>query len=222
MQSNGEKASPGPIESTLRSSPHLSDALVVGSDRPQLGVLLFPSSAPGPADLIDFLSPLFKQANSASPSFAQISPEMCVVVTDPHRIAALPKSSKGTIQRGLANDVYQIEVQRLYDGTTDTPSAGEGREKRSPEEIRILVRDLIEKIGGGDGRTRPDSLDDSTDLFGWGVDSLMATRIRTAIQKVCHLLPSFWAVVLIIRQELYVGEKPLPSNVVFEQPTITR
>lgn len=185
FKSNGEKASPGPIESTLRSSTHLSDALVVGADRPQLGVLLFPSVPPGPTDLLDQLGQLFVQANDASPSFAQISPEMCAIVADPSRIAALPKSSKGTIQRGVANDVYKADIEALYEGTDANNATNGDRPKKSLEEIRSFVRALVKRVAG-DKAAKGDLADD-TDLFSWGVDSLMATRIRTAIQKVSLL-----------------------------------
>lgn len=183
LKSNGEKASPGPIESTLRSSPLLSDALVVGADRPQLGVLLFPSSPPGPADLLELFQSEIKRANEASPSFAQIAPEMCVVITDPDRISALPKSSKGTIQRGVATDVFREEIRRLYDGVNGTP--GGDKSKRSVDEIRNFIRELVRRVAGD--KHAKSELDDETDLFGWGVDSLTATRIRTAAQKVSQL-----------------------------------
>lgn len=221
MQSNGEKASPGPIESALRSSPHLSDALVVGADRPQLGVLLFPASSPGPSDLLDLLQSVIAQANTSSPSFAQIAPEMCMIITDAERISKLPKSSKGTIQRGVANDVYRKEIERLYDGTGST-SSGTEPSKRTLEEIITFVGNIVKKVAGD--KISKSTLVENTDLFSWGVDSLMATRIRTALQKVRCERPlrsdrNTW---LTAAQELIVGKKPLPGNVVFEHPSIAK
>ncbi|WVW83561.1 hypothetical protein I302_105582 [Kwoniella bestiolae CBS 10118] len=196
--SNGEKASPGPIETFLRSSEHLSDALVVGSDQSQLGVLLFPKHYPPPSDLLYQLAPLIAQANDNSPSFAQISQEMCLIVQDQSK--ALPKSSKGTIQRGVAYDVFKVEISKLYysqHGEVDSIL------KRSVEEIGSEVKRIIESIAAT--RLKVDNLDENTDLFSWGVDSLMATRIRTALQKT-----------------LNTGEITLPNNVVFEKPSIKR
>ena len=110
---------------------------------------------------------------------------MCTIITDPDRISTLPKSSKGTIQRGVANDVYRKEIEGLYDGTGGLSSLE--KRKRTLEEISAYVEDLVRRVAGE--KTRKSELDEATDLFSWGVDSLMATRIRTALQKVCFGLP---------------------------------
>jgi acyl-CoA synthetase (AMP-forming)/AMP-acid ligase II len=170
-QSNGEKASPGPIETVLRSSPHISDALVIGSDKPQLGLLLFPRSG-SPIQLLDIFSPLLTQANQSSPSFAQISLEMCKVITDTDKV--LPKSSKGTVQRGMAYEAFKNEIEELYNGRTEKVIG-----KKSLVEIEEVVRDIVLSISGMKGELTRD-----TDLFSWGVNSLMATRIRAGILKV--------------------------------------
>ncbi|WWC89627.1 uncharacterized protein L201_004552 [Kwoniella dendrophila CBS 6074] len=196
--SNGEKASPGPIETVLRSSPHLSDALVVGSDQSQIGILLFPRQLPPQPDLLNLIIPLLEEANQSSPSFAQVSKEMCVLITDTNK--ALPKSSKGTIQRGVAYEVFKSEINTLYqgqDGQTDS------QPRRSLKDIVVEVRKIIEAVAAS--KLKIGQLDTDTDLFSWGVDSLMATRARTALQK-----------------QLYTGGTVLPNNVVFERPSIQR
>lgn len=181
-QSNGEKASPGPIEAILRASPDLSDALVVGSDRAQLGLLVFPRhSGVDAKEMLDKLSPLLQKANQASASFAQIARDMCLVIDDPERAAALPKSSKGTVQRISAYDIYRSEIDSLYTQSTDAgPSPTSAKDLDS---IRDCVRDAVFAITG-DRRNGQENLDITTDLFAWGVDSLMASRIRVALQKV--------------------------------------
>lgn len=182
-QSNGEKASPGPIETVLRSSPHLVDALVIGSDRPQLGVILFTRSPMDRKDLSAVLTPLLSQANLASPSFAQIAEEMCLIIDPSKTTKQLPKSSKGTIQRGLAYEVFADEIKQLY--TSGSTEQG-GAPKRSLAEIEAVAMDLVASVAGA--RSSVDSLTQSTDLFSWGVDSLMATRIRAAILRVSRSL----------------------------------
>jgi len=160
----------------LRSSPYLSDALVVGTDRPRLGLLLFPRlPLPRITDILDLISPLLVQANQTSPSFAQISKEMCLVVK---KIGLLPKSSKGTVQRGLAYEVFRKEIERLY----DNPIEQYAGEKRSLLEIEDCLHGLIMEVMGSSRKVV--SLDRITDLFSWGVDSLMATRIRSGIHRV--------------------------------------
>lgn len=91
---------------------------------------------------------------------------------------ALPKSSKGTVQRGVAYDVFREEIDALY----TTGSGTEEILKRAAEEIEQYLHDTIQTVAGP--RRKALDLDRTTDLFSWGVDSLMATRIRTAIQRV--------------------------------------
>ncbi len=105
---------------------------------------------------------------------------MCLVINDAKKIDKLPKSSKGTVQRGLAYEVFRKEIDTLYDdGATQQ---GEVK-KRSLSAIEDFLTGLIIDVMGS-SRKRTDSLDKTTDLFSWGVDSLMATRIRSGILKV--------------------------------------
>jgi hypothetical protein len=178
IQSNGEKAAPGPIESILRSSPLVDEALVVGADQPQLGVLLFPRSAVPSSTLLKDIRSYLKRANSSSPSFAQISAEMCLVI-DKESGKELPKSSKGTVQRGLANERFKDEIKSLYEESSegDLP-------KRPVEEIEAELERII--VGVTKSKFKIDGLRTDTDLFSWGVDSLMAIRVRAGIVKVSH------------------------------------
>jgi hypothetical protein len=107
---------------------------------------------------------------------------MCVSIGT-ERAAQLPKSSKGTIQRGVANEVYKEEIDRLYNGAPTDDSAG-SIAKRNADEIRDFIRETVSSVAGDRARKTPIELD--TDLFSWGVNSVMATRIRTAMQKVCR------------------------------------
>ncbi|WRT66055.1 uncharacterized protein IL334_003007 [Kwoniella shivajii] len=167
--SNGEKATPGPIETILGSSPYLTAALVVGAKRSQL----WGSSFPAPI---------------------VISLDMCLIVKDREKM--LPKSSKGTVQRGLAYDVFGDEIYQLYNGDYEG-----SMEKRSLSEIARLIKGLIEDIASS--KLKAAALHSTTDLFNWGVDSLLATRVRSALQKT-----------------LNTGNVVLPNNIVFERPSI--
>jgi hypothetical protein len=180
LQSNGEKASPGAIESILRSSSDVEDVLVVGSDRSELGVLLFPRRPTTTIeDLRSSLSPLIDQANKSSPSFASISTDMCIVIK-PERGVLLPKSSKGTVQRGVANEVYKEEIDRLYNGT----SAEDEVPRRDLADIRQCILGYVKTVVG---QERAGSLELTTDLFSWGVNSVTGSRIRAMMQKVSSL-----------------------------------
>jgi len=105
---------------------------------------------------------------------------MCLSIGT-ERAAQLPKSSKGTIQRGVANDVYKEEIDRLYNGAPADDSASPNI-KRNEDEIRDFILETVSSVAGDRAKKTPIELD--TDLFSWGVNSVMATRIRTALQKV--------------------------------------
>jgi hypothetical protein len=105
---------------------------------------------------------------------------MCLSIGS-ERAAQLPKSSKGTIQRGVANEVYKEEIDRLYNGEATDDSTGQIA-KRDVDEIRDSVLKAVSSVAGERAQKTPIELD--TDLFSWGVNSVMATRIRTAMQKV--------------------------------------
>lgn len=180
-QSNGEKMSPGPIETTLRSSNLIADVLVVGSNKPQIGCLLFPRTFPPPSDLVKQLANLIAQANEQSPSHAQLGDEMCLVISDPDRAAALPKSSKGTIQRGVAYDVYKDEIDAMYG---ESNGADGDKLDITGEELEKWLVDKVDEIMGDGKRYNQDVLDAETDLFSWGVDSVKAARLRFAMMKV--------------------------------------
>lgn len=105
---------------------------------------------------------------------------MCVVVST-ERAAQLPKSSKGTIQRGVANEVYKEEIDRLYNGVISEGSSDQ-IPRRNTDEIRKLAFETVTSVTGDKAGKAPIEL--TTDLFSWGVNSVMATRIRTGLQKV--------------------------------------
>jgi hypothetical protein len=173
--------SPGPIEGILRSSPLVADVLVVGADRPQIACLVFPSTFPPPKNLVEQLEPLIKEANDQSPSHAQLGSEMCLVIEDEKLAGSLPKSSKGTIQRGVAYDTFRDQIIGIYGerGTDDSDKLG-----LSGEELEGWLIQKIEGIVGDARRYKDDKIDRETDLFSWGVDSVKAARLRFAIMKV--------------------------------------
>jgi len=88
--------------------------------------------------------------------------------------------------------------------------------------MRSHVQDLIASIVKSS-----DGLEDDTDLFSFGLDSLAATRIRNALQRV---RPSSRAPVILassaecafLVQGFNFGGKKLPMNFVFEQPTVSK
>jgi hypothetical protein len=159
---------------------------VTALNKTQLGVLIFPTAPSPPSNLLDLIRPLLDAANASSPSFAQLSKEMCLIMPcEAEGGTTIPRSSKGTIQRGVAYEVFAEEIKRLHgdEGEATNSISETVKEKRSIEEINTFLRDLILAVKGDSGGEAT-KLDKDTDLFSWGVNSLMATRIRGGIVKV--------------------------------------
>lgn len=216
--------SPGAIETILRSSNLVADALVLGSNKPQVACLIFPQTFPPPSDLVNQLATLISQANEQSPSHAQLGSEMCYVVSDPDRAGILPKSSKGTIQRGVAYETYKTEIDNLYG---ESNGADGDKLDLSGGELERWLLDKVAEIMGDGKRFNQDELDGETDLFSWGVDSVKAARLRFAMMKVGRDRSNRQLVraishSLAMAQDLDLAGQSLPMNVVFEYSTVQR
>ncbi|PWN87368.1 acetyl-CoA synthetase-like protein [Acaromyces ingoldii] len=208
---NGKKVASSPIEVALKNSRDLvSDAIVFGASRPSLGVLILPSallcsrisaSQQGTEEeksvqMLAALLPTLESVNKTQPSHARIPPEM-VYFMQSDRFSQLPRSSKGTLQRGMAMD----QLAGIIDGVYRRFERGEAPQVQprlalKGKELNNWVHSLIEEILGHD-------IDDGDDFFDAGVDSIMAARIRAALL-----------------QRLDLQGSPLASNVVYEHSNI--
>jgi len=201
---NGKKSASSPIEAALKASPLLSDAIVFGANRPMIGAIVLPKPSADSndrshhAEVLEKLEPVLDEINKSQPQHAYLGIDM-VHIADAKTFADLPRSSKGTLQRGLALD-------RLADIIDDTYARFERGESRSRstaqvevlhgEELRKLVHHTVRDVLGRD-------IDGSTDFFAAGVDSIKAMRIRATLMNRVDL-----------------GGRTLSSNVLYERGNI--
>ncbi|KAG2036041.1 L-aminoadipate-semialdehyde dehydrogenase [Suillus americanus] len=197
---NGEKTNPVPMELTLRSSPYIADAVIFGAGRIQIGALILPTEIVkhcSASELVKLVAPIVALTNAEAPSHSQLASEALEFL--PYG-TVIPRADKGSILRprvyrefeGIINEVY-----KRLEGDTD---GDEKRRLTDVAEARTAIRDIIAKTVGP-----IDSLEDDTDLFDFGLDSLQSSRIRNTIQR-----------------EIYLGGKKLSANAVFEHPSITQ
>ncbi|KAH7912004.1 L-aminoadipate-semialdehyde dehydrogenase [Hygrophoropsis aurantiaca] len=198
---NGEKTNPVPIELTLRSSPYIADAIVFGAARTQVGALILPTEVAkdlSRTELEKLVAPIIALANAEAPSHSQLATEALVFL--PYG-RSIPRADKGSILRPKVYQEFESVIDDVYK-RLEGETGGETKIHISGEqEAKIIIRALI-------GKTieRPlDNLQDDTDLFEFGLDSLQSTRIRNAIQR-----------------EIYLSGKKLTSNAVFENPSISK
>ncbi|KAG2150554.1 L-aminoadipate-semialdehyde dehydrogenase [Suillus clintonianus] len=196
---NGEKTNPVPMELTLRSSPYIADAVIFGAGRIQIGALILPTEIVkdrSPSELVKLVAPIVALANAEAPSHSQLATEALVFL--PYG-TVIPRADKGSILRPRVYKEFEGVINEVYkrlEGDID----GDGKRRLTDEaEARTAIRDII-----GMTVDRPiDSLEDDTDLFDFGLDSLQSSRIRNTIQR-----------------EIDLGGKKLSPNAVFEHPSI--
>lgn len=178
VQSNGEKASPAPLESTVRKSCLIKEALVFGVNRSSLGVAVVPSKTSVSKE--DIWSAI-QEANKIAPAHAQISPELVLIL---HQDATFPKASKGTIQRGKAYEAYATaidDVYRRYE-QSDPVNGTEKKIQLAPSELLDCILERLREVM----RTKEVEADD--DLFNLGLNSVQALRVRNLLKNVSSRL----------------------------------
>ncbi|KAN0063608.1 hypothetical protein ACQY0O_004056 [Thecaphora frezii] len=212
VHDNGEKTNPVPMEHAMRASPLVANCVVFGAGRSQAGALIIPSDAAvaSVSTLRDeqtrqralwrAMLPAVEAANHEAPSHSRIVPEMVRVL--PHG-TTFASADKGSLIRAKVMLAFSEVIDRAYDDYDhgQAPSLVEAGAKLE------TLQDVLSAV---EGAVRPlvqlpadtEALD--MDLVEMGMNSLSATRIRNSLQRIV------------------TASKPLPSNVVFEQPTVRR
>ncbi|PSS31017.1 hypothetical protein PHLCEN_2v2430 [Hermanssonia centrifuga] len=169
---NGKKVSAQPLESALRASPHIAEAIVFGASRASLGVLVLPSTTSptaGPGMILSCVA----QLNQTTPPYAHILPALVVVLPLSHG-ASLPRTSKGSLVRPRA----LVQYAEAIDGAYRRFEEGGGGEEAG--DVRGYVRRVVMEAVR---QKQAVVVGDDEDLFELGVDSLQAMAIRNALQK---------------------------------------
>jgi hypothetical protein len=193
---NGEKVLPLPIEGSIKQSPFIEEAVVVGVDRAVPGLLVFRSEGAqifSDEEYLNLIWPTVEDANSRAEQFSQIAREMICVL--PYG-SVRPQTDKGSMIRAQVYIRYADEIEELYtrveqkaDGTlkADLTTTEAHLMRLCRDELRLPI---------------PDS---RSEFFAVGVDSLKAIHLRR----------------LILRDFKIEDSKSLSQNVVFETGNIS-
>ncbi|KAK2606703.1 hypothetical protein N8I77_005434 [Diaporthe amygdali] len=201
---NGKKFDPAPVEGDLLASEVgkklLSDVMIFGTGREAPGVLLFPKSGTSSVSddqIIEKVWQTVEQMNEETQSHARLARgSMIVVKRERGEIPQLPKSSKGTILRGQAEQMFAQDIERADDHVPEL----NGKRKRIPDsKVMDELGHLFDNVLGR-------HIDPKSDLFAQGVDSLACSQLRKSISK-AFLIDS---------------EVTLPLNVIYDQGSIER
>ncbi|CAN8104298.1 unnamed protein product [Discula destructiva] len=201
---NGKKFDPAPVESELLTSKlgkqTLRDAMIFGTGRDAPGLLLLPrrdASFVSDEQVIEEIWPTIERMNGETQSHARIGRNSIVVVHgQDHQPATLPKSSKGTILRLQAEEMYAAHIERVYGETED-----ESHQKKDVPDSQVMeeLTRLFNDVLG-----RPVS--PSGDLFAQGVDSVACAQLRKRISS--QFCSNF--------------DNALPLNIIYDQGSIER
>ncbi|RAH86917.1 acetyl-CoA synthetase-like protein [Aspergillus japonicus CBS 114.51] len=192
---NGEKANPLVIEGVARNDPNVAEAIAFGANKPRLGLFLIPAkSSPCKTaeELIDAVYPAIERCNAESPAYAYISRELIKVLSPD---AVFRKTDKGTVIRSAFYRDYQDLIDEIY----DIDDATGDRVLEGADLLAFLRAQLLTVAPSIDSSI----LEDQTDLFSLGVDSLQSIRLRSAIMRTLDL-----------------GQQKLSQNFVFENPSL--
>lgn len=176
--------------------------VVFGSNRPAICAFIFidPSrefqgdvnTGPNRKQLLEELSQTLRSANAGSPTYAQLQEELTYFSTD---LASVPRTSKGTIRRSVAEQAFEKQIDFLFEGGQPENTC-KGKTKTnslSTGNISELIQEAVSRVC-----SRTPGLEE--DLFDFGLTSLQSMRVRS------HLTAM-------------TGVDSLSTNVVFEHPS---
>ncbi|KAH7879221.1 uncharacterized protein C8R40DRAFT_1166466 [Lentinula edodes] len=181
IHSSGEKTTALPIEHVVIQSPLIQGAVVFGRQRDQAGILIEPTpdnqtDVANEAAISQFRNkiwPFIEQANEISPAYSRIYKEM-ILITSPDK--PLPRAAKGTVMRKAAYNLYQKEINQIYEAVESNTGSGSVAPP-STWELQDIGKWIMVQVVDLCGNR----LETSDDLFEHGFDSLSATVLRLRI-----------------------------------------
>ncbi|KAH7370037.1 male sterility protein [Rhexocercosporidium sp. MPI-PUGE-AT-0058] len=193
---NGEKVTPIAFEQSVRDSKYISEAVVFGSGKARIGMIIIPApitSGKSIGEIENMIIPVLAEANKLMPAYAQLSSDMVRIL--PHD-TDYPRTDKGTVIRPAFYRAFDTQIADIYDSV----ELCSGELCLSQSELRYYLRNAMSKLLSP---STMNLLDDTTDFFSIGVDSLQAIQLRSVLGK-----------------NIDTGGKKLTSNVIFDFPSI--
>ncbi|OTB06160.1 hypothetical protein M426DRAFT_9976 [Hypoxylon sp. CI-4A] len=183
---NGYKMDPSDFEAVVTSHPDVRSAIVGGSHRFRLCLLLelhedrIPRNEADAQAELDKLWPKIHEGNQSSPKFGQIPRELVLFTSEGKPFL---RAGKGSIQRQLTLQAYEPEIDALYERVESGIVSSGLREITdvSAESLTPVLTQLFQyALDASD-------VDDDTDVFSRGLDSngvtITISRLKAALRK---------------------------------------
>lgn len=193
---NGEKVTPTAFEQLVRDNIYVTEAVMFGSGKTRVGMMIIPSEAAKDKTLGEvegLVMPSLAKANETMPGYAQLSADMVDIL--PYG-TAYPRTDKGTVIRAAFYRVFDAQIEAIYESS----EVSTGELCLSEAELRDYIRTELAKITAQSSKT---ALEDDTDFFSVGIDSLQTIQLRSVLSK-----------------NISTNGVKLASNIVFDFPSI--
>lgn len=178
--SNAEKFNPVDFESVICSHPAIRSALVGGHGKPQTCLLveaaIIGMTAAENKDLLDRIWPTISEANRTCPTHARILKDF-VIFADQER--GVERAGKGTVQREPTLQLYQKDIDKLYEAPelpNTLPEMLVEAKDEEPVPLKEALPDIVSSCLEVDGDLAPDA-----NLFDHGLDSIQTVSLAKKI-----------------------------------------
>lgn len=208
---NGENADATPIEQSVMLSPYVQMATAFGAGHERLGLLVIPTEkAAGMSkqELIKTITPDLEHGNAMAADYAKISPEDIIVkpIGTPY-----PLTAKMTLQRPILHQLFSEDIEAHYEDREQVDSSVSLSDDEVHEVVRRIVEEEFQKQVSVSSAGQTDTMnggqeqiDETTDFFSLGMDSLQASHVR----------------VRLLREIPLPKGTKLATNVVFDHPNL--
>lgn len=195
---NGEKVLPVPIEHRVRQSKFVKDNLVFGVGKPLPGLIVVPSDecqGLSKDEILEKIWPDIEAANENAEAFSQISKDMVIILDID---CNYPATDKGTMIRNRCYLEFNDAIEAVYAILED----GDDSEEKIAMDTAQLEEYLLDLFRNEFGFIE---IQESSDFFEAGVDSLQAIKARATIKK-----------------KIDIGTAELGNNVIFDLANINK
>lgn len=184
--SNSEKFNPVFMELNIQGHPLLAGALVVGQGRVRASLLVEPKpSVQGEArgSLIGEIGSKVEEANGLVPGHGRILRSNIIIANKP-----FTRAGKETIVRKLTEKDFENEINALYiPGKISTVRKAPALTAPFDHSaVVIFLREIVTSCFPAAG-----AIDDSDDLFSYGLDSLVITEMVATLKSAIQTAVSF-------------------------------
>ncbi|KAK7723951.1 putative NRPS-like protein biosynthetic cluster [Diaporthe eres] len=193
---NGLKADPHLLEEAVEKNRYVNTAMAFGAGRDSLGLMVVPSASSeglSKEELAARIAPDLELGNSRVSAYARVSLDSVIFRETGSEV---PRTAKDTLIRSKFLELCKEDIDAHYAAREAQSNA---QISVADDQVEGIVREVVSSVvSAGDVELGPD-----TDFFGLGMDSLQASYVRSRLLR-----------------RVNVGRRLLPTNVVFEHPTV--